>query len=37
MRWTLEPDAGVFAGGGTFNARINGEPVAQPISLDAAR
>jgi fimbrial chaperone protein len=37
MRWTLEPDAGVFAAGGTFNARINGEPVAQPISLDAAR
>lgn len=35
MQWTLEAPAQVFAGGGILNARINGEAVTQPLSLDA--
>ncbi len=36
MQWTLKAPAQVFTGGGTLNARINGETVTQPLSLDAA-
>jgi len=36
MRWVLEPSAKAFAGGGTFHARINGEAVTQPVSMDPA-
>ncbi|EIL93822.1 fimbrial biogenesis chaperone [Rhodanobacter spathiphylli] len=35
-RWTLKTPAAVFAAGGTLNAKVNDEVVAQPVSLDAA-
>ena len=36
MRWPLKPSVDAFAGGGTLHARINGEAVTQPVSLDSA-
>lgn len=36
MRWELKSPVAVFDGGGTLNARVNDEAVAQPISLDTA-
>lgn len=33
MHWTLKPAAVVFAGGGTFEAMINGAPATQKLSL----
>jgi fimbrial chaperone protein len=36
MQWTLKAPARDFSGGGTLNARVNGEAVTQPISLDTA-
>lgn len=33
MHWTLQPSAGVFAAGGTFEAMINGEKATQTVSL----
>lgn len=36
MHWTLKPSATVFAGGGILKVEVNGETVAQPISLDTS-
>lgn len=36
MRWILKPAATLFAGGGTFHAKVNNEAVTQPVSLDVA-
>lgn len=33
MRWALKPAAAVFASGGTLEARINGNPASQDLSL----
>jgi fimbrial chaperone protein len=36
VRWALKPAASVFAGGGTFEARVNGDAVEQPVAMDTA-
>jgi fimbrial chaperone protein len=36
MRWPLAHPSSLFANGGTFKARINGEAAEQPLLLDSA-